>query len=301
MKLCFVRRTILVSAITLCTLSYGWADARTVVDRAGDAVVSVTCGRAGGQSLGSGFVVDPRGYVLSNAHVVDKATWIRVKLANGREVPGHVCLQDSDSDLAVIRVQVRNLPVVVVGNAKSARSGDGVVAIGCPHGLEHTVTSGIVSSSDREIGGRHYIQTDAALNEGNSGGPLLNEKCEVIGINTMIEKDASRLGFAVPINAAYGLLKSADVAVVTTLDNKELAASRRDDRGRETSANATHAPAWTLLLAACAMIAGVCVVVALVLMRRRRARRRPQHESPLAISLRSAPAEEADDLDIELR
>jgi len=298
----FARVALLLVGSALCCSGCARADARTVVDRAGDAVVSVTCSRPGGQTLGSGFIVDPRGYILTNAHVIAKARRISVKLANGKDVPAHFCSRDNTEDLAIISVQLRNLPVVVVGNAKRIRSGDSVVAIGCPHGLDHTVTSGIVSTRDRDIGGHHYIQTDAALNEGNSGGPLLNDKGEVIGINTMIEKDASRLGFAIPINAAYKLLKSSGVAVVTPLDNKDLAAYRiGNEAGTESARRSTRLPIWPFLLAAAALIAMACCLVVIVLSRRRRARGLPQQEPPLAISLGPVRTEDADDLDIELR
>lgn len=279
-----------------------WPDARSVVDRAGDAVVSITCSRPGGQSLGSGFVVDPRGYILTNAHVVDGARSIRVTLADDTRVEGDVRSQDKRNDLAIVQVQVRNLPVAIIGNAKNVKSGDSVVAIGSPHGLDHTVTSGIVSSNDRNINGRHYIQTDAALNEGNSGGPLLNDRGEVIGVNTMIDKDASRLGFAVPINAAFGLLKSSGVAVVTRLNNREIAAFRGPaEAGSESAGRSTGTSLRRLLPLIVALPAVAAVISVIVLLRRRRSRRRNQHEEPLAISLGPARTQDADDLDIELR
>lgn len=278
------------------------SDARSVVNRAGDAVVSLTCSTPGGQTVGSGFIVDPRGYILTNAHVVSKAARITVKLANGTSVPARLYSQDVREDLAVIRIRLRNLPVVVIGNAKRISSGDSVVAIGCPHGLDRTVTSGIVSNNDREIDGRHYIQTDAALNEGNSGGPLLNVKGEVIGINTMVERDASRLGFAVPINSAYKLLKSGDIAAVTPLDNKEFAAaSLYEGRGEESTRSAGGVPMW-VVVALPILIVAVFAVLAVAQWRRRRARRnRQQQEPPLAISLGPARSQDTDDLDIELR
>lgn len=293
-----LRLLMLIFSLAVLQPSCGWADARAVVERTGDAVVSVISDHSGG----SGFIVDPNGCILTNAHVIDGARRVRVKLVNGKTLQGEVVSQDSRNDLAIIRLRIRNLPVIVIGNAKAIRAGDSVVAIGSPRGLDHTVTSGIVSNRDREINGRHYIQTDAALNEGNSGGPLLNGKGEVIGINTMIEKDASRLGFAVPINAAYGLLKAPGMAVVTTLSNRGLAATESDARaGHRPTARPAGVLSLPMFIGTLVFVAGACVIIILLLVRKRRLRRRSGQEPPLSITLRSAQSDEADDLDIELK
>jgi len=165
-------------------------------------------------ALGSGVVVDKNGYILTNNHVVEKATKIKVKF-NGdpTDYPATVIGTDSDTDLAVIHVDKKNLIAAKIGNSDALQVGDWAVAIGSPFGFNSTVTVGIVSALSRDVPdnenvGRsfqHFIQTDAAINPGNSGGPLLNINGEVIGINTMI---ASRtggnqgIGFAMPINTA---------------------------------------------------------------------------------------------------
>jgi len=161
-------------------------------------------------SLGSGVVVDRNGYILTNNHVVEKATKIRVKFMNDpAEYPATVIGTDTDTDLAVIHVDKKNLVAAKIGNSDALQVGDWSIAIGSPFGFEATVTAGIVSALARDIEGeqksfQHFIQTDAAINPGNSGGPLANIKGEVIGINTMIASRSGGyqgIGFAMPINA----------------------------------------------------------------------------------------------------
>ncbi len=162
-------------------------------------------------ALGSGFVVDRNGYIITNNHVVEKATKIKVTFLNDKtEYPATVIGTDKDTDLAVIHVDRRNLTPVKIGNADALQVGDWVIAIGSPFGFQATVTAGIVSSLARDIPGdatsfQHFIQTDAAINPGNSGGPLANVRGEIVGINTMIASRSGGyqgIGFAMPINAA---------------------------------------------------------------------------------------------------
>jgi serine protease Do len=161
-------------------------------------------------SLGSGVVVDRNGYILTNNHVVEKATKIKVKFMNdANEYPATVIGTDPDTDLAVIHVDRKNLVAAKIGNSDALQVGDWSVAIGSPFGFQATVTAGIVSAISRDIPGenksfQHFIQTDAAINPGNSGGPLANIKGEVIGINTMIASRSGGyqgIGFAMPINS----------------------------------------------------------------------------------------------------
>ncbi|MGD1073362.1 MAG: trypsin-like peptidase domain-containing protein [Bryobacteraceae bacterium] len=160
---------------------------------------------------GSGVVVDRNGYILTNNHVVDKATRIKVKFMNDEtEYPARVIGTDSDTDLAVIKVDKTNLMAAKIGNSDALQVGDWAMAIGSPFGFQETVTAGIISALARDIGEgtstfQHFIQTDAAINPGNSGGPLLNINGEVIGINTMIASRSGGyqgIGFAMPINTA---------------------------------------------------------------------------------------------------
>lgn len=167
-------------------------------------------GREKLKSLGSGFIIDKEGYVVTNNHVVEEADKIKVKLNNGDEYDAEIVGRDPNTDLALIHLKsAKNLPMIKLGNSDDLKVGEWVVAIGSPFGLEHTVTAGIVSAKGRVIGSGPYddfIQTDASINPGNSGGPLLNLSGEVIGINTAIIASGQGIGFAVPINMAKGIL-----------------------------------------------------------------------------------------------
>jgi serine protease Do len=157
---------------------------------------------------GSGFIIDPDGIIMTNAHVVDGADEVTVKLVDKREFTAKVLGSDKTTDVAVLKIDAKNLPTVKIGNPETTRVGEWVVAIGTPFGLENTVTSGIVSAKSRSLPDDSYvpfIQTDAAINPGNSGGPLFNLKGEVIGINSQIfsrSGGSQGLGFAVPIDIA---------------------------------------------------------------------------------------------------
>jgi serine protease Do len=161
------------------------------------------------RGTGSGFIISADGKILTNAHVVDGADRVEVKLKDGRSLEGRVLGTDPVTDVAVVEVDANNLPVAKLGDSENLRSGEWAIAIGNPLGLDNTVTTGIISAIGRngsQIGAGDkrvdFIQTDAAINPGNSGGPLLNDKGEVIGINTAIIQGAQGLGFAIPINTA---------------------------------------------------------------------------------------------------
>ncbi|ERT07734.1 putative serine protease HtrA [Lyngbya aestuarii BL J] len=156
---------------------------------------------------GSGFIIDSKGEMITNAHVVDGASKVTVTLKDGREFEGKVVGTDPVTDVAVIHIEADNLPTIKLGNSEQLQPGDWAIAIGNPLGLDNTVTTGIVSAigrSSAQVGVPdkrvEFIQTDAAINPGNSGGPLLNQNGEVIGVNTAILQGAQGLGFAIPIN-----------------------------------------------------------------------------------------------------
>ncbi|NDJ24950.1 trypsin-like serine protease [Nostoc sp. B(2019)] len=165
------------------------------------------------RGLGSGFIIDKSGLVLTNAHVVDKADKVTVRLKDGRTFEGKVQGIDEVTDLAVVKINAGNdLPVAPLGSSNNVQVGDWAIAVGNPLGFDNTVTLGIVSTlkrssaqvgiSDKRL---EFIQTDAAINPGNSGGPLLNGRGEVIGINTAIRPDAMGIGFAIPIDKAKAI------------------------------------------------------------------------------------------------
>jgi len=159
--------------------------------------------------LGSGFIIDPAGYLVTNNHVIDKASKIRVKLQDGREFTAKIIGKDPKTDLALLKIRaLKALPFVKFGDSAKLRVGNVVLAVGNPFGLGGTVTAGIVSARNRDINAGPYddfIQTDAAVNRGNSGGPLFNTNGEVVGINTAIYSPTGGsvgIGFAIPANLA---------------------------------------------------------------------------------------------------
>ena len=162
------------------------------------------------KALGSGFLVDAQGHVVTNAHVVEGADTVKVKLGDERELDAKVKGRDERLDLAVLELQgATNLPYVPLGDSEALRVGEYVVAIGNPFGLGQTVTMGIVSAKSRAIGAGPYddfIQTDASINPGNSGGPLFDMRGNVIGVNTAINPNGQGIGFAIPANALKDIL-----------------------------------------------------------------------------------------------
>jgi serine protease Do len=160
--------------------------------------------RQGG--IGTGFIIDKSGHIITNNHVVEDADNIKVKLKDEREFEAKIIGRDPQTDLALIKIEARgDLPVVSLGRSSDLKVGEWVVAVGSPFGLEQTVTAGIVSAKGRVIGSGPYdnfIQTDASINPGNSGGPLLNLNGEVVGINTAIIAHGQGIGFAIPIDMA---------------------------------------------------------------------------------------------------
>jgi serine protease Do len=167
------------------------------------------------KGVGSGFVVDPKGLILTNYHVVENMSRIMVRLQSGETIRGQVVGYDEETDLAVIKINAgRELPAVRIGNSDEVQVGDWVLAIGSPFGLEQTVTAGIISTKERQTeegaSFRRFLQTDAAINRGNSGGPLVNMRGEVIGVNSQIATttgDYNGIGFALPANVAGSVYK----------------------------------------------------------------------------------------------
>ncbi len=197
-------------------------------------------GEAPAHGLGSGFIVSPDGLILTNAHVVQDASEVTVKLTDKREFKAKVVGSDRQSDVAVLRIDAKNLPTVKLGKSEDVRVGEWVVAIGSPFGFENSVSAGIVSATRRALPDGTYvpfIQTDVAVNPGNSGGPLFNLKGEVIGINSQIYSRTGGyqgLSFAIPIDLAakvedqivqYGKVTRGRIGVTIQEMNQSLADS----------------------------------------------------------------------------
>jgi serine protease Do len=195
-----------------------------IADRVNPSVVNITCTEPGGGSprsahdsepdnrygFGSGVIIDSHGFILTSNHVVEGAEKIQVKLSDNREFTAKMIGQDRETDLALIQVKPEKpLPAAFLGNSDSCRTGQWVMAIGNPFVYDHTVTVGVISALHRKLGTTifdNFIQTDAAINFGNSGGPLLNIKGEVIGINTLISSQGTGIGFSIPINTAKEII-----------------------------------------------------------------------------------------------
>ncbi len=164
------------------------------------------------EAIGSGFIISSDGYIITNQHVIDGAETITVTVPDHEDqYDAYLVGEDYDLDLAIIKISGTNYPTLPLGDSEQMRVGEAVMAIGQPYGLDHTVTTGVVSAKERPISieDRSYtnlIQTDAAINPGNSGGPLLNMQGQVIGINTAISTEAQGIGFAIPIDTVTEVL-----------------------------------------------------------------------------------------------
>ena len=164
--------------------------------------------------LGSGVIVSPEGYLMTNHHVVEDATEIEVQLADGRQTSARIVGSDAETDIAVLKIELDNLPVVTLGDVRALHVGDAVLAIGNPFNVGQTVTAGIVSALDRkqsETPFQNFIQTDAAINPGNSGGALVNAEGHLVGINTAIYSASGGslgIGFAVPVDTAREIMEA---------------------------------------------------------------------------------------------
>lgn len=202
-----------------------------------------------GEGLGTGFVYDKSGLILTNHHVIEDSSEVSAKFANGREVKATIVGRDKRTDIAVLRVEEPDLSALPLGDSDAIEVGDWVVAIGNPFGLSHTVSAGILSAKGRThddvkgldpAGYFNFLQTDAAINQGNSGGPLLSLQGEVVGINAAIRANANNIGFAIPINMVKQLLpilvrdgkvtRSALGVIVEPLNEAESVRLKRPDR-----------------------------------------------------------------------
>ena len=186
-----------------------------LVQRVDPSVAQVKAELKRGEGMGTAFVYDSAGYLLTNHHVIENARSIKLTILDGRELPATVVGSDKRTDVAVLKVDDPSLPALPLGDSDEALVGDWVVAIGHPFGLSHTVSAGILSARGRtreDVNGLDpsgyfsFLQTDASINPGNSGGPLLNLRGEVVGINSAIRANANGIGFTIPINMVKDLI-----------------------------------------------------------------------------------------------
>lgn len=217
------------------------------------AVVTITSGNVSG----SGVIVAPSGYIVTCAHVV-KSPSAQIRLSNGEELPADKVASNSVLDIAVLKVNARNLPCAMLGTVDTACDGDTVIAIGSPMGLSESTSIGIISSSSREIGGKRFIQTDAAINSGISGGPLVDSCGHVLGIVTAKVKGAAGIGLAIPADDVASFLEEASVPFVSAGFEHVILI------GRETSESSAPT-AMAFKTSRVVMIVIACVVVTLLI------------------------------------
>ncbi len=201
--------------------------------------------------MGSGFIVDPRGYVVTNRHVIRGADEVTVTMESERKYKAKVLAEDPKTDIAILKIQGKNLPYVKLGDSTTLQVGDWVLAIGNPFGLMRTVTAGIVSATGRNHMGildyEDFIQTDAAINPGNSGGPLVNLEGEVVGVNTAILSKSGGnvgIGFAIPSNAIRKMVNAIASGRVASAEAKKPSAPRlKKDKPKESVKEQATKPA----------------------------------------------------------
>ncbi|MHB9108185.1 MAG: S1C family serine protease [Armatimonadota bacterium] len=295
--------------IICCLLLLGSARAdelTAVVAAVEPAIVTIRSGAAR-QSVGAGFLVNPDGILVTNKHVVGKEKTVSVELLGKQKYDGDVLYTDPDFDLALVKLPVHNLPVLTIGDLSQVKKGEGVVAIGAPLGQSQSVTRGIISNLDVEVQGQRYLQTDAALNPGNSGGPLLDDRGRVIGVCTAILKNAQNVGLVIPVSAVLEMLEGQRISVVTELKTKDVALKQTAGGA---PAKGGHARRRSISPAVSYTVLGLLVVgIALtftLMIRGRNRRRRRQSEPDPVITLgpppdrQPRPAEPEPDIDIEL-
>ena len=233
-----------------------------------------------GNALGSGFAVGEN-CIVTNAHVLDNPNNIVLTTYAGETHSAYLVGYDQDKDIAVLGVKDAKFTPLTVADYKSLNTGDDVYAIGAPKSMAYTLTKGVLSAKEREIGKYKYIQTDAAINEGNSGGPLLNDEGNVIGVNTLKMLDSEGIGLAIPMTAVSDFLKSLNIELdengnvsetiiqETKEDEKDKPSEKNDDKGQEKSLK-TPLVVTILIIALCCSVAGNIVLVILLVFQKRK-------------------------------
>ena len=233
-----------------------------------------------GNSLGSGFAVGEN-CIITNAHVLDNPNNIILTTYAGETHSAYLVGYEEDKDIAVLGVTDAKFTPLTIADYKSLNTGDDVYAIGAPKSMAYTLTKGVISAKEREIGKYKYIQTDAAINEGNSGGPLLNDEGNVIGINTLKMSDSEGIGLAIPMTVVSDFLKSLNIELdehgnvsetivqETKDEEKDKPADENDDKGQEKIVK-TPLVVTILLIAICGSVAGNIVLVILLVFQKRK-------------------------------
>lgn len=233
-----------------------------------------------GNSLGSGFAVGEN-CIITNAHVLDNPNNIALTTYAGETHTAYLVGYDQDKDIAVLGVKDAKFTPLTIADYKALNTGDDVYAIGAPKSMAYTLTKGVISAKEREIGKYKYIQTDAAINEGNSGGPLLNDEGNVIGVNTLKMSDSEGIGLAIPMTVVSDFLKSLNIELdengnvsetiiqETKEDEKDKPSEKDDDKEQEKTIK-TPLVVTILVIALCCSVAGNIVLVILLVFQKRK-------------------------------
>lgn len=233
-----------------------------------------------GNSLGSGFAVGEN-CIVTNAHVLDNPNNIVLTTYAGETHTAYLVGYDQEKDIAVLGVKEAKFTPLTVADYKSLNTGDDVYAIGAPKSMAYTLTKGVISAKEREIGKYKYIQTDAAINEGNSGGPLLNDEGNVIGVNTLKMLDSEGIGLAIPVTAVSDFLKSLDIELdengnvsetiiqETKEEGKDKPSDKNDDNRKKEPVK-TPLIVTILLIALCGSVVGNVVLIILLVFQKRK-------------------------------
>ncbi len=233
-----------------------------------------------GNSLGSGFAVGEN-CIVTNAHVLDNPNNIVLTTYAGETNTAYLVGYDQDKDIAVLGVKDAKFTPLTIANYKALNTGDDVYAIGAPKSMAYTLTKGVISAKEREIGKYKYIQRDAAIKEGNSGGPLLNDEGNVIGINTLKMSDSEGIGLAIPMTVVSDFLKSLNIELdengnvsetivqETKDEGKDKPSDENDDKGQEKTVK-TPLVVTILLITLCGSVAGNIVLVILLVFQKRK-------------------------------
>lgn len=233
-----------------------------------------------GNALGSGFAVGEN-CIVTNAHVLDNPNNIVLTTYAGETHSAYLVGYDQDKDIAVLGVKDVKFTPLTIADYNSLNTGDDVYAIGAPKSMAYTLTKGVISAKEREIGKYKYIQTDAAINEGNSGGPLLDDEGNVIGVNTLKMLDSEGIGLAIPMTAVSDFLKSLNIELdengnvsetiiqETKEDEKDKPSEKNDDKGQEKSLK-TPLVVTILIIVLCCSVAGNIVLVILLVFQKRK-------------------------------
>ena len=220
-----------------------------------------------GNSLGSGFAAGPNS-VITNAHVIDDADDVKVESYSGEILDAFVVAMDEGLDIAVLGVYNASFKPLENADSDGISIGDDVYAIGAPNSLAYTLTKGVVSSKDRKVGGQSFVQTDAAINSGNSGGPLLDENGAVVGINSYKFSDAEGIGLAIPVNVVTAYIDSQNIDLNAEYHPTEPPLLPDDALATfdQTGASKNQTPTLTIVLAVCLAISAPLNIVLIILL-----------------------------------